>query len=170
MKAFDLASIDLQKEASLGAWMQLADPRTRQPIFADGEVKTPEGDEAHTPVLDVSLNLLGAESDTVKMKLDELEKRRASRESKRYEDLLEEGEGKKAAYDESRSTKDELLDDDAELLATATIGWRNFAFNGVEKFSYELAVEFYRSREWAIRQAQFYVANHANFMKGQESN
>ena len=102
----------------------------------------------------------------MKAKVDEVSKRREKREKQRYDDAIEEGEGRKAAEELSKSTPEELLEDDVELIATATTGWRHLAYKGESEFSFELVSKFYREREWAMRQAQFWIANHANFMEG----
>ena len=157
--AFDLTEIDLKADAERGSWMQLRDPRSNQPLFADRTEKKPKED--------CSLHLLGVEADVVRAALEKIEKRRQKRERERYDALIEGGDSKKEALEGSKSTKEELLQDDAELIAAATTGWRHIAWKGEEEFSEKVIIDFYLNRDWALRQAQFYIANHANFMKGQ---
>lgn len=159
MADFDIADIDLEAEALAGAFMQLRDPRNNQPIWADAEKDDPQEP--------CGLLLLGVEAPAVKEKVDEITKRRQQREQKRYDDLIEEGVGHKAAKEQAASTPKELLEDDVEMIATATTGWRHLAYKGDSVYTDELVREFYRNREWAMRQAQFFIANHANFMQGQ---
>lgn len=158
--AFDIASIDLEKEADGGSWVQLSDPRTNELIFADSKNKKPKAD--------CSLNVIGVQSKVVQAKLAEIEKGREEREEQNYDQFIKEGIGHVKARRDSKSTADELAIDDAMLLAASTIGWRNLSFEGVEEFSEDLMFKFFYARQWAAKQAQRHIANHLNFMTEQE--
>ena len=144
MTSFDISQIDLEAEAEQGAWLHLRDPRSGDPLYAKSEGKKRQP---------VRLHLLGMESDACKTKQAELRRRRERRE---------ELEGRK-------STREEIAQDDSELMAACTTGWENLAWEGEEEFSREVAEKLYVGRPWVRGQVLSFMMNLQNFTQGQEA-
>lgn len=88
--------------------------------------------------------------------------------------LLLVGMDSKAWQNASIKHRRSLIEPDADLyelkiqfMTDATIGWRGFTDQGNElEFSKEKAEQLYRSAPYIVEQADQFIGNRANFMKG----
>lgn len=149
---FDLADIDIKADADAGAWLHLVDPRTKKPIYA-GEEKPCE------------LHIAGAHSKIAQKESEKQNRRRELRESRRYKQLIADGMDEAEARVKSKSTKEEIAEDNAEYYARITLGWKNLAFNGKTEPDYETLKAMYLAREWIGGQVFLFLGKLEAFIR-----
>lgn len=155
--AFDLASIDLRKDAEAGCTLHLIDPRTMKPIYAGGDESKP-----------CELYLIGAHADVVQQRSQEIMKRQERVRMEKIHALKAQGKTDEEVKVLAAPTPQEKRQDDADMLAAATTGWNNISFNGNEVFSESLVTEMYATLDWARQQALYKVLQPSNFIQRPE--
>lgn len=132
----DIAKLSPRKAADGGAVLHLKDPATGDPLY----------DENGDPI---TVEVLGADSDVVKEKRREIERRRAKGED----------------IDEAESG--------ADFLAAITVGWQGIGLHGSKplKFSYANARKLYLDpdAEWVAGQVGPFSRDRRNYVKNRPS-
>lgn len=138
---FDLSTLDTTKAAEEGATLEVRHPTTGI-VLMNGEAKP------------VTLTLAGSDSDrAMKAERAALNRRFKANANRRGTS--------------SSMTAEELDSDTLDKLAACTLGWSGFVVEGSEvECTPANARQLYRQWPWLREQAQAFVDDRANFLKG----
>jgi hypothetical protein len=133
----DLASLDTISGANAGYELELRHPATKAP-------------------LGIFITVLGSDSDTFKELMHD-----------RVNDAIRKGALVRQGKDPEIKSSEQLDQEELELLAACTIGFRNIKLDGkILEFSKKNAYDLYRRMPWIKDQVNKAIANVENFIKG----